>query len=98
MNQEQLWREFSALSPPAQSLILELITTIKQCSDSANIPTKLPDNASSFDSLQQEMQAWFAEVRATHPLAQKSKAEIFNELRKTRDVVYGDLYGNRHSD
>jgi hypothetical protein len=98
MNQEQLWCEFSTLSPQAQALVLELIATIKQCSDSDNIPTKLPENASSFDSLQREMKTWFAEVRATHPLAQKSKAEIFNELRKTRDVVYGDLYGNRHAD
>jgi len=98
MNQEQLWSEFSTLSPQAQTLVLELIATIKQCSGSGKIHTELPDNASSFDSLQQEMQNWFAEVRATHPLAQKSKAEIFSELHKTRDEVYGNLYGDRHAD
>jgi len=98
MNQEQRWSEFSTLSPQAQTLVLELITTIKQCSGSDNIHTKLPDNVKSFDSLQQEMQNWFAEVRAAHSLDQQRKAEIFSVLPKTRDNVYGDLYGNRHAD
>jgi hypothetical protein len=41
-----------------------------------------------------EMQAWMAEVRAHHPFARMSKAEILKALRQTREQVWKERHEN----
>ncbi|NEQ97239.1 MAG: hypothetical protein F6K30_11030 [Cyanothece sp. SIO2G6] len=47
MNQETLWREFSTLSPQAQTLVLEFIAIAKQCSNAGQ-----PDEQDEFQTLE----------------------------------------------
>ena len=47
--------------------------------------------------IQIEMKIWFEEVRQEHPFAKMSKEDILSELRKTREEVYDEFYGERHA-
>lgn len=93
MNQEQLWLEFSSLPPSAQNLVIEFIDLVRKGSKQPSLAT--PTRAGD---AQNEMKAWFEEIRKEHPFAKMSKEDILAELRKTREDVYNELYGDRHAD
>ena len=93
MNQEKLWHEFSSLHPSAQKLVLDFIAFVRKGSKQLSLET-----SPKKQDVQKEMKAWFEEVRKEHPFAKMSKEEILMELRKTREEVYDELYGDRHVD
>jgi hypothetical protein len=93
MNQEKLWLEFSSLPPHGQKLVLEFIAFVQKCS--YQIPVEVPQEKRD---RQNEMKMWFEEVRKEHPFAHMSKEDILIALRKTREEVYDELYGDRHAD
>jgi len=43
---------------------------------------------------QAELKRWLTDVRTRHPFTRMSKAEILQELRKTREIVWAE----RHAD
>jgi hypothetical protein len=43
---------------------------------------------------QAEFERWLADIRTRHPLARMSKADILNELRKTREDVWAERHAN----
>jgi len=92
MNQEKLWLEFSSLPPSAQKLVLEFITFMQKCYNQIQL-----ESTQQKHDLQNEMKIWFEEVRKEHPFANMSKEDVLVELRKTREEVYDELYGNRHA-
>ncbi len=46
---------------------------------------------------QEEMKRWMDDLRQRHPFAKMSKEEVLKQLRKTREEVYDELYGDRHA-
>jgi hypothetical protein len=92
MNQEKLWLEYSTLPPSAQKLVIEFIAFVQKCYSQVRL-----ENSPKTQDVQNEMKLWFEEVRKEHPFAQMSKEDILVELRKTREEVYDELYGDRHA-
>jgi len=92
MNAEKLWLEFSTLPPQAQTLVLEFIAFMQKCYAQIQLGVTTPTR-----NTQEEMKLWFEEVRQEHPFAKMSKEEILGQLRKTREEVYDELYGDRHA-
>ncbi|MDM8520207.1 hypothetical protein QUF64_09175 [Anaerolineales bacterium HSG6] len=92
MNQEKLWLEFSSLPPHAQKMVLEFIAFVRKCYNQMQLETP-PETG----DVQNEMKVWFDEVRKEHPFAKMSKEDVLIELRKTREEVYDELYGDRHA-
>ncbi|MDM8529036.1 hypothetical protein QUF58_12625 [Anaerolineales bacterium HSG24] len=92
MNQEKLWLEFSSLPPHAQKMVLEFIAFVQKCYNQIQL-----ESPQEKRDVQNEMKVWFEEVRKEHPFAKMSKEDVLIELRKTREEVYGELYGDRHT-
>jgi hypothetical protein len=47
---------------------------------------------------QEEMKRWMDDLSQRHPFAKMSKEEVLKHLRKTREEVYEELYGDRYAD
>lgn len=46
---------------------------------------------------QERMNNFMDKLQENHPLAKMSQEDILIELRKTREKVYDELYGDRHA-
>lgn len=92
MTQEELWLEFSSLPPSAQKLVIKFMAFVQKCYTQAR-----QEPPAEKRDVQTEMKAWFEEVRKEHPFAKMNKEEVLVELRRTREEVYDELYGNRHA-
>lgn len=93
MNQEKLWIEFSTLSPQAQALVWNFIQFVKKCSE----PFPSSSTSPQIQASQIDFGSWMTDVRSVHPFSQKSKEDIMTELKKTRNEVYEEFYGERHA-
>lgn len=92
MNQEKLLLQFSSLPPAAQKLVLDFIAFVQKSYQQIQLETPQEKG-----DIQKEMKVWFEEVRKEHPFAKMSKEDVLIELRKTREKVYDELYGDRHA-
>ncbi len=46
---------------------------------------------------QERMNDFMDKIQENHPFAKMSEEDILIELRKTREKVYDELYGDRHA-
>lgn len=96
MDKEQLWLEFSALPPQAQTLVLEFMGFVKECSDQVEVPLALEDS-STIQAPLSEQSVWIQGDHSVHDYASITKEDIIAELQKTQTEVYANKHEVRHS-
>ncbi|MDM8530479.1 hypothetical protein QUF63_04855 [Anaerolineales bacterium HSG25] len=96
---EVLYRIIQALKNPLEQIVMpfqqspENTATSERVDDNQTTPTNTNDELSS-----EEMTRWMDDLSQRHPFATMSKEEVLKQLRKTREMVYEELYGDVYAD